>query len=101
MSAVPDLDGQHVAVAGHDHVVSFVLDGAAKVVNAVVDARLDDGGSSAPQGWAFFSRSLGEVRGHDLQVDPAGTGCVRAFVIQDRALLTSEAIGTARALLGT
>jgi hypothetical protein len=83
---------------GRAHVVSFILDGAPRVVSVVVDDRFDDGGVTAAQGWAFFSRDLGEVGGHDLQIDPAGLGSVHAFLIHDRALLTSEAIAAARAL---
>lgn len=84
-----------VASDGGDHVVSFILDGAARVVSAVVDGRFDDGGCSAPQGWAPLTRLPGEVGGRDLQV----VGDVERFLLHDRALLTSEAVGLARALL--
>ena len=86
---------------GATHVVSFVLDGAANVCSVVVDELLDDGGSVAPQGWVFMPRGLGEVGGHDLVVAPDFGGTVERFLVHDRALLTSEAVGAARFLRGS
>lgn len=82
---------------GDDHVVTFVLDGGPKVVSVVVDERLDDGGAS-PQGWAFFPKDLGEVGGSELLLAPAFGGALSRVLLYDRALLTTEAIGIARAL---
>lgn len=82
------------------HTVSFVLDGAAKVCSAVVDERLDDGGSLQPQGWQFIDRELGEVGGADLRLVPSFGGVLERFIVHDRALLTSEAIAASRSLRG-
>jgi hypothetical protein len=82
---------------GDDHVVTFVVDGGPKVVSVAVDERLDDGGSS-PQGWAFFPKDLGEVGGSELQLAPSFGGALSRVLFYDRALLTTEAIGIARAL---
>jgi hypothetical protein len=80
---------------GGEHLVGFVLDGGPKVVTAVVDERLDDGGSE-PQGWAFFPAGLGEVGGSELVVDPDATGALREFRMYDRALLTTELVAASR-----
>ncbi|MFM8311324.1 MAG: hypothetical protein ACKOAZ_05420 [Ilumatobacteraceae bacterium] len=84
---------------GGEHLVGFVLDGGPKVVSAVVDERLDDGGSD-PQGWAFFPAALGEVGGSELVVEPNATGVLRELRVYDRALLTTELVAASRSAIG-
>jgi hypothetical protein len=84
---------------GRQHVVSFIVDGGPNVASVVVDERLDDGGDE-PQGWAFVPQLLGEVGGSELRLTPDFGGTMSRFLIFDRALLTTEAIATSRALLG-
>lgn len=81
---------------GGDHVVSFAVDGGPKVVSVVVDERLDDGGSRVAQGWAFVPATLGEVGGAEVLIHG---GTVQRLIVHDRALLTTEAIAAARAML--
>lgn len=84
---------------GAAHVVAFAVDGGPKVVSVVVDDHLDDGGEQAPQGWAFVPSGLGEIGGSRVRFRPAGR--LMRFALFDRALLTSEAIGTARSISAT
>lgn len=84
---------------GAAHVVAFVVDGGPKVVSVVVDDHLDDGSEQAPQGWAFVPSGLGEIGGSRVRFRPAGR--LMRFALFDRALLTSEAIGTARSISAT
>ncbi len=89
----------HIAAGiwdGEDHVITFIVDGGPKVVSVVVDDRLDDGGDTAPQGWAFFDPDLGEVGGVEVTIPP--DGFLRRLLVFDRPLLTSEAIGVHRFL---
>ena len=84
---------------GRDHVVTFIVDGGPRVASVVVDERLDDGGETAAQGWAFHPRGLGEIGGSSVRLAPEFGGTLSRFVVYDRALLTTEAIAAARALL--
>ncbi|GBL38565.1 hypothetical protein EMGBD1_22520 [Anaerolineaceae bacterium] len=83
---------------GRDHVVTFIVDGGPRVASVVVDERLDDGGETAVQGWAFHPRGLGEIGGSSVRLAPEFGGTLSRFVVYDRALLTTEAIAAARAL---
>ena len=83
---------------GRDHVVTFIVDGGPRVASVVVDERLDDGGETAAQGWAFHPRGLGEIGGSSVRLAPEFGGTLSRFVMYDRALLTTEAIAAARAL---
>ena len=83
---------------GSDHVVTLIVDGGPRVASVVVDERLDDGGETAAQGWAFHPRGLGEIGGSSVRLAPEFGGTLSRFVVYDRALLTTEAIAAARAL---
>ena len=78
------------------HTIGFVVDGGPKVVSVIVDELLDDGGDTAPQGWAFFPPALGEVGGSELDIDPDGAGVLQSFAVYDRPLLTTEVIAASR-----
>ena len=82
---------------GQRHTVSFIADGGPKVMSAVVDGLLCDGGASHPQGWTFIPRELGEIGGASTRLDRSFAGTVHGFFRYDRALLTSEVIGIHRA----
>ncbi len=84
---------------GRDHVVTFIIDGGPRVASVVVDERLDDGGDAAAQGWVFHPPGLGEIGGSSVRLAPAFGGILSRFVVYERALLTTEAIAAARALL--
>jgi hypothetical protein len=84
---------------GRDHVVTFIIDGGPRVASVVVDERLDDGGDAAAQGWVFHPPGLGEIGGSSVRLAPAFGGTLSRFVVYERALLTTEAIAAARALL--
>ena len=80
---------------GRDHYVAFVVDGAARIITAVVDDRLCDGGEERQYGWQLFDRRFGDVEGGGtLVLDEA----VRALRVYGRALRTSEAISHGRYL---
>lgn len=75
-------------------VVSFILDGAARVGSIVVDDVFDSGGERA-QSWCFIPAELGEVGGADItHIAPD----VRRLLVSDRAWRTTEAMAAARAL---
>ena len=66
--------------------VSFIVDGGPKVASCVINDRLYN---AAPSGWKFFPRELGEIGGSNVDVNQ---NLVEAYVIFDKALLTSECI---------
>ena len=78
---------------GGTHSLAFVLDGGPRVAYAVVDGRLDDGGTLREQGWVAVPAELGEVGGSELDVP---VGPVRSVSIWDRPLLVSEAVALHR-----
>ena len=75
-------------------VVSFVLDGAARVGSIVADGHFDHGGERA-QAWTFIPADLGEVGGADLTIHDRW---LQRLVVADRAWLTTEAVAAARTL---
>jgi hypothetical protein len=76
-------------VAGQDHIVSFMVDGRARIITAVVDEWLCDGGVERQYGWQLFGQEF---------MDVAGAGTIRLHEsimgarIYGRALRTSEVI---------
>lgn len=81
------------------HRITFIADGAAKVLSVVVDDELCDGGAAREYGWCRISEDLNEVNGlEQSQVGPAFNGDVLSIQIYNRYLRTSEAIALYRAL---
>ena len=96
--------GRHASAGlwdGAAHTVSFIVDGGPKVVSAVVDEYLDNGGEENPQGWSLHARGLGEIGGSTVTLAPRFDGLLTHFLLYDRALLTSEAIAATRSLAAT
>ncbi len=91
-SAILELD-DGLLTAGKKHYVAFIVDGQARIITAVVDERLCDGGEERQYGWTLFDQAFGDV-------SPAGGYVVDASVkqlrIYGRALRTSEAIAQYR-----
>lgn len=89
--------------AGGLHHLAFIADGGPKILSVVVDGRLCDGGSDRRYGWTHLgeynaqARQLegvpGNVGGSRLRTSPQ----VQLLRIYGRALLTSDAVGNARA----
>jgi hypothetical protein len=76
------------------HHVVVVVDGGPKIVTYVVDGQLNDGGAARQFGWGRFSPHLRDINGADtLRISP----CAKCLRLYDRALRTSEAIGSFRA----
>eukprot|EP01051_Picozoa_sp_SAG22_P001586 SAG22_NODE_63_length_23302_cov_17.506551_18_plen_813_part_00 len=97
-AAVLSLDRQcsTVLATGHHH-VAFVLDAAAKILRAVVDGMLCDGGQNATRGWVW-APSLGNVSGaRTWRVAPDYAGSGMHGHVWSRALTTSEVVGNFRA----
>jgi hypothetical protein len=88
-----DTDGG-LLTPGKPHHVVWVVDGGPKIITAVVDGVVCDGGSRRQFGWGRFSPVLREANGAArIKADPA----VRRLRVFGRALRTSEAVGSYRA----
>ncbi len=78
------------------HIV-FVVDGGPKIITAIVDGILNDGGPARDYGWGRFPAELGDVNGKpDAPIAPAIFGNIKDFRIYNRYLRTSEAVGNYR-----
>ena len=82
---------------GQFHTLAFIVDGGPRVVSIVTDETLDDGGTR-PQGWGFLPQRLSDLGGDELVLHPHFGGQLQRFIIYDRALTTTEAIGAGRAM---
>ena len=83
---------------GQWHHVAIVVDGGPKIIAFIIDGKLNDGGERRQFGWARFPRELRTVAGADrLRVASRCNGEIRGFRLYDRALMTSEVVGDARA----
>ncbi len=79
---------------GRRHQLTFIVNGGPRIVSALVDGRLCDGGEDRQFGWSFFNPSLGDVSGNgNLRMAPQLNGTLHALRIYDRPLRTSEAVG--------
>jgi hypothetical protein len=84
--------------AGSKHHVTFIVDGGPRIILAVVDGRLCDGGTQREAGWTWFHRSLGDVGGNGrLRIGAQLDGRLHAVRVYDRPLRVSEAVGIWRA----
>jgi len=87
-------------LAGKEHRIAFVLDGAARIVSVIVDGRLCDGGSERAFGWARIPGHLNDINpSKRLRLAPSFEGTLLAVRIYDRYLLTSEVFSGHRASL--
>jgi hypothetical protein len=83
-------------VGAYHHIV-FILDGGPKVISAVVDGILCDGGDLRQFGWGRFHPSTKEANGAaEAQVAPSLNGELLLVRLYERYLLTSEAVGNYR-----
>ncbi|HPA19275.1 MAG TPA: hypothetical protein PLU30_16125 [Verrucomicrobiae bacterium] len=88
-----DSDRGAVRVGKPQHVV-ITVDGGPKIITFVVNGVLCDGGDERQFGWGRFSPNLRTPNGSPtLKIGPA----VRSLRIYNRALRTSEAVGSFRA----
>lgn len=78
---------------GH-HQISLIVDAGPRIVMAVVDGYLQDGGDQRQFGWSRFSPTLNHCNG---QMEAAVSSNIRELRIYKRALLVTEAVGHARA----
>ena len=79
------------------HHVAFIVDGGPKLITAIVDGALCDGGDARQYGWGRFHPNLKEANGAArAHVAPDMRGEVEMLRIYGRALRTSEAVANAR-----
>ncbi len=93
---------------GSETTVTFIVDAGPRIVTAVAGGRLCDGGDTAPEGWTVVDPKFGAAGGASVVFKPDATyrrphagpfkGEILDFIIYDRPLLTTEAIGAGRAL---
>jgi hypothetical protein len=78
--------------------VAFVVDGGPKIITAIVDGILNDGGPARDYGWGRFPADLGDVNGNtDAPIGAKIFGSIKGLRIYDRYLRTSEVVGNYRA----
>lgn len=83
---------------GRLHHVTFIVDGAAKVLSVVVDGTLCDGGTTRPYGWCHIPDELNLVNGSlQAQLGSGFSGTIETVHVFNRYLRTSEAISLHRA----
>lgn len=80
------------------HFVAVVADGGARILTAMVDGALCDGGGAQRQGWAWFNAALRDVNGAATAAvaRPYG-GTLLELTAWGRALRTSELVAAWRA----
>jgi hypothetical protein len=77
--------------------IAFVVDGGPKIITAIVDGTLNDGGAIRDYGWGRFNFALEDVNGSNT-AKVAGNlfGELKQMRIYNRYLRTSEIIGNWR-----
>ncbi|MCU1258751.1 MAG: BNR/Asp-box repeat protein [Bryobacterales bacterium] len=82
--------------------VALVVDGGPKIITAIVDGILNDGGPARDYGWGRFPPELADVNGTtDSPIRAKIFGNIKGLRIYDRYLRTSEVVGNYRADLNT
>jgi len=91
-----DLDA-NLLKAGRQHHVVFVVDGGPKIITAIVDGTLCDGGRSRKFGWGRFDAKTGDVSGSGVIKTETTDVKIHRLRIYDRYLRTAEAVTNFRA----
>lgn len=77
--------------------IAFVVDGGPKIITAIVDGVLNDGGAVRDYGWGRFDQALDDVNGATTaKVADNLMGDLRQMRIYNRYLRTSEVVGNWR-----
>ncbi len=77
--------------------IAFVVDGGPKIITAIVDGVLNDGGAVRDYGWGRFDQALEDVNGATTaKVADNLMGELRQMRIYNRYLRTSEVVGNWR-----
>jgi hypothetical protein len=77
--------------------IAFVVDGGPKIITAMVDGILNDGGPARDYGWGRFPADLADINGKPEIISGSQIfGSVKGLRIYNRHLRTSEVVGNYR-----
>lgn len=87
-----------LSATGPPHYAAVIIDAGAHLLSIVVDGVLCDGGSVAPQGWAWVPADTGNTAGRtSFRLAPDYRGQLLGGDFYSRWLYTSELVGNFRA----
>lgn len=86
-----------VLLPGQKHHVVFTVDGGPRIITAVVDGTLCDGGEQRQYGWGRFARQMADVTGGSKLKHIQSNVAIDRLRIYNRPLMTSEAVANHRA----